>query len=293
MTQPVVPEQSAASPEQVREMKETIKRVRETIAKFHTLRRKNNERAAGLRPAMVPPQQVQQVLRQNRNPQAESRAVEQLRQFLTVLRGHEPSQQEMQEGIPEGFEETMSSMGFIPIPLALVLTSVGASVVTGFMYLIEVEQTNQQMTATPVERLLSAVSDNIWAVAAVGAVGVGGFYYWNSRREEQEEREHELEKIKVMGEAMSRGSREDDEEKPGLVDKVKGIVQNGLFPPEKNPSLSPAERLAAQIGRLEENEQEKLFAIVRGEEVEEDDEPEEEIDEVEVEEADDEEANED
>jgi hypothetical protein len=262
-----------ASPEQEREMRDTIARVRAVIARFHKLRRKNNERAAGMRAAMMTPQQVQMVLRSNRDPQMEQRAVEQLRQFLSVLRGHEPSRQEMQAGIPEGLEEQLP-MGGVPFAVAAVAISLGAGVFSVFDYLTTIEEGNQQQTATPLERGLQALSDNIWGVAAVGAVGLGGLVYYRTTKAAEQKREVELERVRVMGKAVGKAMREESEprknpEDETLTEKVTGFVKNALFPPEKNPGLSPGEKLAAMVENLSEDEQDRFFATVNGEKIDE------------------------
>jgi hypothetical protein len=273
MTQPVQQE-PMATPEQVAQAKASIRQVRDIVARFHKIRRKNNERAAGLRPAMMFPQQVQEVLRTNRNPQAEQQAVEALRGFLRILRGHEPTRQDMQEGIPSGAEDQLG-MVMIPAAIAVGLASAGASVYSVFNYLTTIEERMQQQEATPLDRLLQGMSDNIWGVAAVGAVGLGAAYYYKSTK--KEEREHELK----MEKARAKSFRKNPEEE-SLTEKVSEFVKNTLFPPEKNPSLSPGEKLASRMKSLSKEEQEKFYASLDGDDIEE--EEEEEIEEEEEEE---------
>lgn len=271
MTQPVQPE-PMATPEQIAQAKASIKQVRDVVARFHKIRRKNNERAAGLRPAMMFPQQVQDALRANRNPQAEQQAVEQLREFLRVLRGHEPTRQDMQEGIPGGIED---QLGVIMIPAAVIVTmaSLGTGVYSVFGYLTSIEETTQQQTATPIERVLQAASDNIWGIAAVGAVGLGAAYYYKSTKKEERKHELEMEKTRTISKALDKNPEEED----SITEKVKGF----LFPMEKNPSLSPGEKLASKMTSLNKEEQDKFYASVNADGIEEEEEETEEEEEVE------------
>lgn len=271
MTQPAEVQEPMATPEQIAQARASIKQVRDIVARFHKLRRKNNERAAGLRPAMLFPQQIQEVLRTNRNPQAEKQAVESLREYLRVLRGHEPTQQDMQEGIPNGAEDQLGAV-MIPAAIAVGLASVGASVYSVFGYLTEIEETIQLQHATPLDRLLQATSDNIWAVAAVGAVGLGAAYYYKSSKKEEHEHELKMEKARTI----KKGLDKNPEEEESLTEKVGDFVKNTLFPPEKNPSLSTGEQLASRMRSLSKEEQEKFYASLNGDDIEEEEEEEEE-----------------
>jgi hypothetical protein len=267
-TQPVANTQEMASPAQIAEMRSTIKKVRDVIARFHKIRRQNNERAAGLRSSMVHPQQVQAMLRSSRNPETEAQAVEALRQFITVLGGREPTRDEMQQGIPEGYEDRIAMSG-IPFAIAMVAVAAGGSVYSYFNYLTTVEEGNQQQTATPLERGLQALSDNIWGVAAVGAVVLGGAIYIQSTRSTSERRKAEVEKYKAAGKALSKSLKEVEKNPDeSIIDKAKNFVQNAIFPPGKNPDMSPAEKLAAQVEGLSEDEQDRFYSIVDGEESE-------------------------
>jgi len=261
-----------ASPAQVAEMRVMIKRVRDEIAKFHHSRRQNNERAAGLRASMMHPMHVQQLTRSARNSQVEAQAVEALRQFITVLGGREPTREEMQQGIPEGYEDRLG-LGMWPVALAVIAVAgaTGASVYEYFHYLNNIEDGIQQRTATPLERVLQALSDNIWGVAAVGAIVLGGAIYLQSSKSVGERRKAEIEKYKAAGKALERSMKE-VEKSESLTEKVASVVKNAIFPPDKNPDLSPAQRLAAQVEALGEEEQERFFDILDGEDAE-DEEP--------------------
>jgi hypothetical protein len=262
--------QEIATPAQVAEMRAMVKKVRDVIARFHRIRRQNNERAAGLRASMVHPQQVQALLKSTRNPETEAQAVESLRQFITLLNGSEPTREEMQQGIPEGYEDRLAMTG-IPFAIAAVALSAAGGVYSYFNYLTTVEEGNQQRTATPLERALQALSDNIWGVAAVGAIVLGGAIYIQSTRSTSERRKAEIERYRAAGKALDK-SLKDSSKGSGesFTDKVKGLVQNAIFPPEKNPDLSPAEKLAKQVEDLSEDEQDRFFSLVDGEDSEED-----------------------
>jgi len=255
----------AATPAQIAEARATIKKVRDAIARFHLIRRHNNERAAGLRASMVHPAEVQQMLRSTRNTQVEAQAVEALRQFITLLNGRPPTQQEMQQGIPEGYEDRLA-VGWVPVLVGAGLIAAGAGVYSYFNYLTTIEEGNQQRTATPLERVLQALSDNVWGVAAVGAIVLGGAIYVQTSRSTSERRRSEIEKYRAAGKALEKSMRDVDGGKSTIVDKMKGIVQNALFPPEKNPDLTPAEKLAAKFGELSEGEQERFYSLIDGEE---------------------------
>lgn len=256
-----------ATPAQVAEARAMIKKVREAIARFHTIRRHNNERAAGLRASMVHPAQVQQMLKGSRNSQVEAQAVEALRRFITLLNGREPTQQEMQQGVPEGYEERLA-VGFVPLVIGAGLIAAGAGVYSYFNYLTTIEEGNQQRTATPLERVLQALSDNVWGVAAVGAVAIGGAIYFQSSRSTSERRKVEIEKYKAAGKALDKSMHQIEKNggEETITDKVKDLVKNVLFPMEKNPDLSPAEKLATQFEHLSEGEQSRFYRLLDGEE---------------------------
>jgi hypothetical protein len=194
MTDPVkepmqVPERRIATSGEIADTKEMLVKVRKVIAKFHKVRRQNNERASGLRPAMFPAEQVQQIIQMQRDPQMEARAVAALRELISIVRGHEPNDHEIKIGLPEGFEQNFG-MGVWPAVIAVALLSSGASVYSYFSYLTATEETIQMQSATPFERLTNAIGSNLWAIAALGgAVAVG--YYIYHRRQVLQERERE------------------------------------------------------------------------------------------------------
>jgi hypothetical protein len=181
---------ATASSAEVANAKKVLKQVRKEIAAFHNLRRRNNEVAAGLRPGMMPPLQARQVMAQLRDAEKEQQAVAQLRQLIGILAGREPTRQEVQMGIPAGIE---NSLGAWPVIVVAGVAATGASVYSIFSYLRAREENIFQQTANPTERMVRRVTDNIWSITALGAVGALGYMYWKHEHEEKEEEKEEEE----------------------------------------------------------------------------------------------------
>jgi hypothetical protein len=169
-----------ATPTEIADAKIMLEKVRSTVEQFHDIRRKNNERVAGLRPSVMPLEQLRQFVNQQRDPQMEERAVEALRQLISVIHGREPTRQEVQEGVPAGFEDSLGLGGW-PAIVAVTMASTGAVVYSYFSYLKATEETIQLQSATPFERVLNAISNNIWGIAAVAGAGVAGYYMYQRR----------------------------------------------------------------------------------------------------------------
>jgi hypothetical protein len=203
-----------ASPQQLAAAQQVLRKVRKEIAKFHEIRRRNNEVAAGLRMGSVPPDQARQIIVQGRDAEKERQAVEQLRQLITIIHGRPPTKEEMQVGIPDGFE---TGLGVIQIPavVAVGLASAGAGVFSVFSYLRAREETIQHQTATPMERLMNAAANNVWAIAAAGAVGLGAVMYFKGK--EVGEREP-IKKLSSLAERL--GTKGELESNPG--ETIKG-----------------------------------------------------------------------
>lgn len=156
----------------------TLKRLRREIAKFHRLRHENNEVAAGMRAAIVTPQTAQAVLADRRDPQMEARAVAELRKVIAIVRGREPTQDDMAELLPPGLE---MGLGIWP-QLALVgIAAAGGSAISYFVYLNAQEERIAEETRGPVASTLRAVSENVWAVVGLGGIAVVGLLYWDMR----------------------------------------------------------------------------------------------------------------
>jgi hypothetical protein len=184
--QPADPGQPAASPAEVAAAQRVLKKVRKQIARFHNVRRRNNEVAAGLRQGAVMPDQARQIIAMNRDPDKEREAVDKLRQLIGIVLGREPTAEEMRQGVPEGFEASLG-MGLWPQVVAVGVASTAAGVYSVFNYLTTREETIQLQTATPTERLMNAAANNVWAIAAVGAVGLGALMYYRGKHAGEEE----------------------------------------------------------------------------------------------------------
>jgi hypothetical protein len=203
-----------ATPQQIAAAQQVLRKVRKEIAKFHEIRRRNNEVAAGLRQGSVPPDQARQIILQGRDPSKERQAVEQLRQLITIIHGRPPTKEEMQIGIPEGFEAGMGAIQ-IPAVVAIGLASAGAGVFSVFSYLRAREETIQHQTATPMERMMNAAANNIWAIAAAGAVGLGAVMYFKGKEAGEKE---PIKKLSSLAERL--GTKGDLESNPG--ETIKG-----------------------------------------------------------------------
>jgi hypothetical protein len=216
--QPQAAGEPLASPQQIAAAQQVLRKVRKEIAKFHEIRRRNNEVAAGLRQGSVPPDQARQLILQGRDPEKEREAVEQLRQLITIIHGRPPTKEEMQVGIPDGFE---NGMGIIQVPavVAIGLASAGAGVYSVFSYLRAREETIQHQTATPMERLMNAASRNIWAIAAAGAVGVGALMYFKGKEVGEQK---PIQQLSSLAERL--GTKSELEENP--AETIKGWMKS-------------------------------------------------------------------
>jgi hypothetical protein len=272
-----------ATPAQIAEAQRLVKLIRENIKKFHDVRRRNNERAAGMRPAMVHPLQVRQVIAQQRDAKAEQQAVESLKNLISIIVGGEPTKEQVQAGIPDNLEGQLG-MGLWPAIILTGLVAVAVPTSAIFVYLTEREVTVQTLTATPFERVLNALSDNIYAVALLGAIGGGVAIYFAStssrRAMEREAAEYhtELTRDARRGLQSAEKSREKALKGPntrGKSDPYKRIerrpeslnrnptpwyekVKNAIFP-QKNPVEYSVSHVEAIIGDLPEEEKEELI----------------------------------
>lgn len=157
------------------------------------------------------------LLATNRDAQREREAVDSLRQLISIIYGRAPSKEEMQIGVPESFETGLGIAMAIPVVVAIGLTAVGASVYSVFAYLRAREETIQHQTATPMERLLNSASNNIWAIAAVGAVGLGALMYFKGKEVGEQKPVRELQSL------AKRLGTKTFEENPGEV--IKGWME--------------------------------------------------------------------
>lgn len=272
-----------ATPAQIAEAQRQIKLIRDKIKEFHDIRRMNNERAAGMRPAMVHPLQVRQVIQQQRDPQAEQRAVESLRNLIGIIVGGDPTKEQIQAGIPVDLEGKLG-MGFWPAIILTGMIAVALPTYEVFSYLTEREHTVQIQTATPFERILKALTDNIYAVALVGAIGGGVAIYFAStsarRAMELEAAEYHKELTRDARRGLQSAERHSEKsfKGPNTRDKsspYKKIerradalnknptpwyekIKNTIFP-QKNPVEYSVSHVEAIIENLPEEEKEELI----------------------------------
>jgi hypothetical protein len=170
-----------ASDQQVAQAQKTLARLRKEIARFHRLRRQNNEVIAGLRPGIITPDQAQMIAVNQRDPGMEQRAVDSLRTVIKTIAGHEPTAEEMAALIPEGAED---SLGWFPVAAAVAigLASAGGAAISYFRYLSDREETIQEQTRGPVISALDRLASNTWALVGLAAIGTGLFVYWDVKK---------------------------------------------------------------------------------------------------------------
>jgi hypothetical protein len=185
----------------------------------------------------------------NRDPDREREAVEKLRQLIGIVLGREPTAEEMRQGLPEGFESSLS-MGLWPQVVAVGVASSAVGVYSVFNYLTTREETIQLQTATPTERLMNAAANNIWAIAAAGAVGVGALMYYRGKQ--------------VGGEQVKEESS---------FAKLAAKLTGGKGGPVENPSAG----LKVWMEELSPEQKRKLAQILADDPAEESEEEEEEV----------------
>jgi hypothetical protein len=122
------------------------------------------------------------------------------------MRGHEPTRQEMQAGIPENFEGQLG-MGLWPAIIVTGLVAVAVPAYQYARYLTAVEERLEQESATPMERGLRALSDNIKPIALIGALGAGVYVYHSSTKTARLREELEHERDLYDERRLSRGRR--------------------------------------------------------------------------------------
>lgn len=120
------------------EARRAVNDLRKAINAFHAARLRTNEARLGLVKTKVPPEQAAQIIASWRDPRMEEEAVQELRAFLAMLLGREPTTSEMESGPPPG--EALGILPLIAIPLII---GGAASLSTLFGYLTERERTAQ------------------------------------------------------------------------------------------------------------------------------------------------------
>jgi hypothetical protein len=118
------------------EARKALDNLRKSINEFHAARLHTNEVRLGLVKSKVTPEQAQQVVAAWRDPRMEEEAVQQLRAFLQMLLGREPTTSEMEAGPPPS-----EALGFLPVLVAVPLIVGGAATLSSlFGYMTERER---------------------------------------------------------------------------------------------------------------------------------------------------------
>jgi len=188
-------------------------KIRKEIRKFHDLRRRNNEIAAGMRPATMMPDKAREIIRSYRDPAMDQQAVQQLKDYLTIVHGRTPSQQEMRNGGSEAIEERLA-MGIWPAVVAVGIATAGLSVHEIFSHLRAQEERIFMETAPPLDRFLYGAQKNLKWIAVASVAGAGGYIYYKHSKE-QEERRAEMRLLHGV----------EPEKEQGLLDKIKGVFK--------------------------------------------------------------------
>jgi len=169
--------QRVASPGEAANAQRVVRDARNAISRFHELRRRNNAISAGMRRGSLPPDEVRKIMALHRSEDMERKGVAALRRLIRIILGREPTKQEVQGLLPQGFEESLS-MGSWPVVVTTGLVAAGAAVHSIFSYLATQEENIALQIMLPAERLLYRAQQNIWAIAAICAVGAAGYMYW-------------------------------------------------------------------------------------------------------------------
>jgi hypothetical protein len=130
------------SPTQLQELppeaRRAIEDLRKSINAFHAARLRTNEARLGLVRTKVGPDQAAQIIASWRDPRMEQEAVQELRAFLSMLLGREPTTSEMEQGPPSS-----EALGILPIIAIPLIIGGAASLSSLFGYLREREETTQ------------------------------------------------------------------------------------------------------------------------------------------------------
>lgn len=156
----------------------TLQAVRTEIAKFQRLRTANNEVISGLRQGLVPQEQAAQLASSYRDAGMEQQAVAQLGELIRVLRSGQDGAVDLSDPLPPALED---NLGALPLAIPIVI-ALGAGVYSGFSFLRAREERLLAETRGPVAEMIASLTSNTWALALVGALGLGGFIWWDLRR---------------------------------------------------------------------------------------------------------------
>jgi hypothetical protein len=149
------------------EARQAIEDLRKSINAFHAARLRTNEARLGLVKTKVSPEQATQIIAAWRDPRMEEEAVQELRAFLAMLLGREPTTAEMEQGPPSG-----ESLGILPLIAVPLIIGGAATLSTLFGYLREREVTAQAalgVAQSPWSRMQTyAVQALPWVAVAAG-----------------------------------------------------------------------------------------------------------------------------
>lgn len=171
-----------ASPQEIAWASQGLENLRQAIARFSRARLTTGEMRSGLLPAKVPPAEVQQHLARYRDPEAERRAVEDLRIFLHGLYGRPPTAEEMEAGIPAD-----EALGVLPMIIGLAAIVGGAATLTAAFDFLTARETrirdelvvqNPQLNESWLSRLQTQARPYLRTGAIVVAVGATGYLVW-------------------------------------------------------------------------------------------------------------------
>ena len=159
-----------------------VQQLREEVARFQRLRTANNEIISGMRAGVVPPQQASVIASAYRDPNMEAQAVEHLRTLIGLLRGagEAPIQVDLANPLPVGIE---GGLGVFPVAAAVAATaaSVAVAAFSGFRYMTTREERLLEETRGPLASMVHGLSENVWALAALGGVLFAGLVYADRR----------------------------------------------------------------------------------------------------------------
>lgn len=160
----------------VAQAQRAVDALRKQIAKFQRIRTKNNEVITGMAKGAMAQEQAKQVALRWRDPAMEAHAVECLRKTLELLKPDAPAV-DAANPLPAGVE---ASLGWLPWVAGGVIALAGAAY-SAFQYATAREERVLEETRGPVASFAHQLSENTWALAALGLVVIGGVIYWDTR----------------------------------------------------------------------------------------------------------------
>jgi len=162
----------------VAQAQRAVDALRKQIAKFQRIRTKNNEVITGMAKGAVAQDRAKQIALAWRDPAMEAHAVECLRRTLELLKPDVAQPVvDVTNPLPQGVE---ASLGWLPWVAGGVIALAGAAY-AAFSYATVREERVLEETRGPVASFAHQLSENTWALAALGLVVIGGVIYWDTR----------------------------------------------------------------------------------------------------------------